>query len=136
MTFHHIGYAVKNLPNAVKNFELLGFDTCANSFWDQDRKVHIQLMRNCNNILIELVAPGLDGSPVDTFLESQGPGSYHLCFATDNIGRDKEILSVHKFKTIIDIEQAPALGECKVVFLYNKEIGLIELAEFSGIQLV
>ena len=134
MTFHHIGYAVKNLSTAVKNFELLGFRISSDPFLDKNRKVCIQLMKTENNTILELVSPALEGSPIDSFLQNTGPGCYHLCFVTDDIVKDKEFLSDLKFKTIIDIEKAPALGNCRVIFLYNKEIGLIELAEFDKVE--
>ena len=129
MTIHHIGYAVRDIEIACQVFLEMGFVTAGEVFSDSSRKVAIQLLKNGDN-LIELVAPDGEGAPVAGFLDKGGPGTYHLCYVVDDIDKEVDRLKKIKFKVVIDVLYAPALGNAKVAFLYNINIGLIELVQF------
>jgi len=128
MKVHHIGYAVKNISEALTAFKELGFTIEKSGYLDEKRKVWIALLLN-GSYRIELISPATEGSPIDTILEKVGPGCYHLCYQSTNIKSDILKLRAASFKVLLDIDDAPALGNAKVAFLFNRKIGLVELVQ-------
>ncbi len=129
MKIDHIGYAVKNIEKACGPLELLGFVFPHPVVEDADRNVSIRFGKK-DGYQIELVAPlGEGGSPVDTLLHCVGPTSYHICYRSDNLDRDIKEMERKGFKVIVPSARALALGGRNVVFMKNREIGLIELVE-------
>ena len=130
MKLHHIGYAVNNILDAIASFKLMGFSLIGDLFSDSRRKVNIALISN-GKIVIELIAPNKERSPVNELLERNGPGAYHICYEVNDIQKEIERLKQNKFKVIEDVKEAPALGSAMVAFLYNRHLGLIELVQFD-----
>ncbi len=131
MQIDHLGYAVKNIEKARKALETLGFVFSHPAIEDRDRNIRIQFGEK-DGYRLELVAPaGEDHSPVDTILHCVGPTPYHICYGSDNLGKDIKELEEKGFKLIISPAQATAFGGRRVAFMMNRGIGLIELAEFQ-----
>lgn len=126
MKVHHIGYAVEDILAASKTFAAMGFSILSGICRDNDRNVDIMLLRN-GATTIELVAPTTVGSPIDKVLESCGPCCYHICYQVENLEAGRKQLTELHFKAITDMAPAPALGKEDVVFMFNKDVGLIEL---------
>lgn len=125
---HHIGYAVNSIEKSIKGFELLGYKPVSNVTYDTLRKVRITFL-NKNDIYIELVEPTSEDSPVKSFLEKNGPSTYHICYETKTLGETVEYLKKHRFKPVTTLAAAPAINNNRVIFMYSKECGLIELLE-------
>jgi len=128
MKIHHIGYAVNNIEDSLNEFKKLGYKCVENKIVDKKRKVIIQFIKN-GDYLIELVAPLGKESPVTNLLKKQGNSPYHICYETDNLEKEIKDLDDDGFVIISDLLKAPAINNKKVIFLYKKEIGLIELVE-------
>lgn len=128
MKIHHIGYAVKDLEDSIKEFEKLGYKRVENKVIDKKRKVVIQFVENCE-CLIELIAPLNNESPITNILKKQGNSPYHICYETDNIDYEINKLIDDEFAVITQLSEAPALDNKKVIFLYKRNVGLIELLE-------
>ena len=101
MIVDHIGYAVKRLDKAMKEFEILGFrfEKIIN---DYDRNLYVCFGNN-GAYRIELVSP-IDRekpSPVDTYLSKVGPTAYHICYRSDNLDGDIAELENQGFMVII-----------------------------------
>jgi len=126
MKIHHIGYAVKDLEGSIKEFEKLGYSRVKNKVIDKKRKVIIQFMKNRRH-LIELIAPLNKESPISNILKKQGNSPYHICYETDNIDYEINKLIDNEFAVITQLSEAPALDNKKVIFLYKRNVGLIEL---------
>lgn len=128
MRIDHIGYAVKNIEKARAAFEELGF-VFDELIDDTDRNIFIQFGRN-DGYCVELVSPDGNGeSPADYFLGKVGPTPYHICYRTDDIERDIADLTAKKFKVIVPLAPAMAFGGCRVVFMMNRALGMIEIVE-------
>ena len=127
MRIDHIGYAVKNIENAKNEMESLGF-TFGMVVKDSDRNIFICFGKNAG-YRVELVAPISKGSSIDVLLTKIGPTPYHLCFSSRNIEKDIVCLEKKRFKVIMPLAPAIALGGKRVAFLYSLQAGLIEIVE-------
>lgn len=129
MKINHIGYAVKNMDKALYSFKQLGFnfEPIVN---DVERNIKITF-GDKDGYRIELVCPlnKEQASPVDTYLSSIGPTTYHICYQTENLDTEIERLKEEGFKVILEPKEAVAFGNKKVVFLMNLSLGLMEIVE-------
>ena len=128
MKVHHVGYAVKSIEDARKEFELLGFRCESETVLDNVRKVRILFMTN-DTCRIELIEPNESGNPIESILKKVGSSPYHICYESEDIENDARLLKEKGFRVISDVSQAPALGNKNVCFLYSKDIGIIELVQ-------
>lgn len=131
MKIHHIGYAVKGIEKAKETFQVLGYEAEGEVVFDKERNVNILFMVN-EDYRIELVAPGepSEPSPVDSWLKIKKGGlPYHICYEVSDMEREIERMKKEKFILAEQPKEAPAIGGCKVAFLYKGAVGLIELVE-------
>lgn len=130
MKIHHIGYAVHNIDDAIESFIVIGYELVSKTD-DTLRKVVIAFVKN-GDIVIELISPSDIDSPIDNILEKNGPSPYHICYEVPNIDDACKMLRKEGWVIIRKPALAPAInleGSAKVVFLYEKNMGLIELVE-------
>lgn len=131
MKVHHIGYCVRNINKSKYELEKMGFIPYEQTYKDGNRKIYIQFMKNGETI-IELVSPTGEGkSPVDGILGKIGDTVYHICYETNNIYAEIDRLKAEKYIVVAMPEQAVAIANNKVVFLFKKNVGLIELVEIK-----
>lgn len=128
MNIHHIGYAVKDLDAAARDFGLLGFEAITQPCVDEARHVRIQFVRNGDHV-IELVSPQTDQSPIGSLLKKLGSTPYHLCYETADLPGRIESLKREGFVVIAEPLEAPAIEIRKVAFLFKDTLGVIELVE-------
>jgi len=126
MNLHHIGYAVRNIDQTLKYFKLLGFESVSEKVEDSSRNVCIQFLEN-DGMKIEVIEPLNDQSPIKNILAKSGPTPYHLCMETENFQESLISLRQEGFKVITQPQNAPAIENRNVIFLFRKEIGIIEL---------
>lgn len=84
MNFHHIGYAVKQIDEAFKCFKLLGFSISSDIVEDTSRQVRICFIEN-KGVIIELIEPMNDKSPISNILSKNGPTPYHICIEVERL---------------------------------------------------
>lgn len=129
MKIDHIGYVVKNIYEAIKQFEVLGFqfEPVVN---DTDRNIQISFGEN-GKCCIELVCPLDKGknSPADIYLSKVGPTPYHVCYQSENLESDIEVLKRQGFRLIVNPARAEAFGGRRVAFMTSLETGLMEIVE-------
>lgn len=134
MKFHHIGYAVKNISKAAKKLTSFGY-YCNPIISDYDRNISI-IFAEKDMTTIELIAI-LDSekpSALGDTIKKRGVGPYHICYEVSNLNQAIEELQNNRFFVIIPPQKACALEDRNVAFLWNNDIGMIELLE-SGYQL-
>ncbi|EYE89448.1 lactoylglutathione lyase [Fervidicella metallireducens AeB] len=125
MDIHHIGYIVNDIKAAEEKFKVLGFLT-GEIIEDIDRKIKIELIKN-ENIILELIQPSGEGSPVSRLLKRNGSIPYHICYECENIKATIENLEREGFLLIQEPKSAVAFENKEVAFLYSEDIGLIEI---------
>ena len=126
MKFHHIGIAVNNIDKSRVAYENLGYTTTL-SILDPIQNVNLCFLDKLNSPTIELVCPVDDKSPVVDILKKNGVIPYHNCFEVDDIEIGVKILKAQGYIQVSKIVPAIAFKNRLVCFLYNKNIGLIEL---------
>lgn len=123
----HIGYAVKDIERAREKFESLGF-IFEETVNDKKRNLYIQFGIK-DGYRIELVSPMTCSSPVDGILKAVGATPYHFCFKSSDMKSDIKRLERERYKVILPEAEAIAFGGRRVVFMMNREIGMLEIVE-------
>jgi methylmalonyl-CoA/ethylmalonyl-CoA epimerase len=130
---HHIGYAVRDITASVASFEALGFVTSSDLVYDGGRNVNIQFIDNVGT-RIELIATADENKPSDIDFITRakrktGVTPYHICYEVDDLNQKILALRAKRFAFASDIAPAPACAGMPVVFLYHRDVGLIELLQ-------
>ncbi len=128
LRIHHIGYLVKRIDKACAMFLDLGYSIEQEVIYDEYRNVDICFLIK-NGYRIELISPRKGKSAVGELLKRIGNSPYHICYEVKHIGETVIELSKMKFVEWEQPTEAPALNGRKVTFLFNSQIGMIELLE-------
>lgn len=128
MQVHHIGYLVKKIDKALPLLEKVGFVASGPVTYDEIRDIDILFMVN-GNYLIELVAPRSEKSIAWDLLKKMGSTPYHLCFYSTDLEKDMAVLRESGYVPMGEVLPAPALNNKRVVFMYSRYSGIIELYE-------
>ncbi len=128
LKFHHIGIAVKDIKATAAVYEEGGY-RMSDIIFDPIQNVDICWMTKEGEPIVELLAPVDENSPVNKTLEKNGVTPYHCCYVVDNI--EETVAELKKQRYVLTSKPAEAVAFCgsRVCFLYNKNMGLIELVE-------
>ena len=133
MKIHHIGYLVDNIDAAATTFENLGFSLVGKIEEDTTREIYIQFLDN-DGFVVELIQPVSKKSPYYGLCKKYRNSPYHICYATDNLSEEIEIMVNSESGNILlqPPKPAPAMpGHPYVAFLMNEHIGMIELVDMK-----
>jgi methylmalonyl-CoA/ethylmalonyl-CoA epimerase len=129
--FHHVGFAVPDIPAAMPGFlQLLGATWNGRIFSDPLQKVKVAfLSTGSGEAKIELVAPGADDSPVTRFLSEKGGGLHHLCYEVDNL--EGQLARMRSEGALIVKRPKPAIAfdGRRIAWILSAERLLVELLE-------
>jgi methylmalonyl-CoA/ethylmalonyl-CoA epimerase len=130
MKFHHIGVATNDLKRAIKLYSDLGYNLQNSQIYtDQIQKVKIAFMKLDGHPLIELVTPNDIGSPIDSILNKKGSTPYHTCYEVSDLLQTINDNKKLGFTLITKLTPAIAFNNRSICFMYNKDVGMIELLE-------
>lgn len=99
-----------------------------NVVYDESRKVDIAFVEN-ENALIELVCPREGSEDVGESLRKLGSIPYHLCYECDDLGETIQALENDGCMLVKAPQNAMAINDRKVAFMYSGSLGLFELIE-------
>ncbi|MBO5551600.1 MAG: VOC family protein [Lachnospiraceae bacterium] len=126
MKIHHIGYLVKKMDKALPRFEELGYSVEKEPVYDEYRRADIAFL-TMDGYRIELVCPHKD-SEVYPLLKKLGNSPYHICYETEDPGREAALLQERGYTAFTGIQPAPAIGgQAEVMFLIHSRMGIMEL---------
>lgn len=128
MKFHHIGVAVKDISATAAVYVTGGYKQ-SDTIFDPIQNVNICWLTKENMPVVELLEPVDETSPVNKILEKNGVTPYHTCYIVDEIELAMKELRKFKYIVVSKPAEAVAIHGCKVCFLFNKNVGLIELVE-------
>lgn len=126
--FHHIGVAVKEIDATASVYEQGGYHR-STSIFDPVQNVNICWLTKEGMPIVELLAPVDGKSPINKTLEKVGISPYHCCYVVDSIEKSVTELKKQRYILVSNPEEAVAFCGSRVCFLYNKNVGLIELVE-------
>lgn len=125
----HVGVAVPRLDAGAAPFLLLGLAPAGADEPVAGQKVIVRTLR-AGDVLLELLAPTHDDSPVARFLARRGPGLHHLAFRVNDL--DAEIARLQRDGAeFVDTTPRPGVHGTRVAFLHPRFGGgvLVELVE-------
>jgi len=125
---HHIGYLVKKISKAEKDFEALGFECIAPVVYDPLRDVDISFWEK-DGYCVELVSPKSEKSVVYELLKKFKNMPYHICYSSTDMNGDIETLSKNGYILLDEPMEAVAIEGKRVCFLFSANSGMIELLE-------
>ena len=126
--FHHIGIATGNIKNTAQYY--LDADYVkSETVFDPVQNVSIAFLTKIGMPKIELIEPSQSTSPGFKIIQKSGVTPYHICYEVDNIETAINDLKKKRFMLLTKPVIAVALNNKKICFLYNKDVGLIELVE-------
>lgn len=128
MKIHHIGYLVKNITAAKEEFEKLGFWAVSEEVFDPSRVIDIVFLEK-DGYQVELISPQDESSVAYSLMKKHRNSPYHLCYVSDEFETELEQLCRNGYTLIEAPQPAPALGNRRVAFLMNYDIGMIEILE-------
>lgn len=126
--FHHVGYAVRDIEQTASVYRQLGY-TQSPIVCDEAQNVYICFMKRDGFPLIELIEAHDETSPMVRILQNNGVAPYHCCYEVENLESAIRELRAMRFMPTTSEVVAPAIGGgIRVIFMYNTNVGLIELA--------
>jgi methylmalonyl-CoA/ethylmalonyl-CoA epimerase len=127
--FHHIGIATSSIKNTGQYYLDAGY-TISDTVFDSLQNVSIAFLEKKGFPQIELLEPTMPGSPVKKIIESTGVSPYHICYKVCNIETAIKELKIRKYLPLAHPVNSTAMNNRKICFLFNKDVGLIELVEY------
>ena len=130
--FHHVGVVTADLGPSQAFYERLGY-AASERFDDPLQRVAIVLLRRADGPMIELVQPTEPASPAAGWLTRIKSGPYHTCYEVPVLDEAMAQLREERFAPLSAPVPAVAFGGRRVVFLWAKKAGLLELVEGDGL---
>lgn len=126
--FHHFGIACRDIDKTAAAYAQLGYAQ-GETIFDPLQNINICFLTHPKMPLVELLSPVDENSPVVRILEKNGVTPYHTCYAVENL--DNAVIAFKKMRYVVvsKPKEACAIGRRRVAFLYNADMGLIELVE-------
>ncbi|MCK4820463.1 VOC family protein [bacterium] len=128
MDVHHYGLATKNLERSIDVFRSLGYQVSKPVF-DPVQQVKVAFVFRKGEHPIELVYDSEAGGPISGIVSKVGSGLYHICYEVDNIEQTIATLRHKGFLLRHKPVKATAFDGRRIAWLYNRDIGLVELLE-------
>ena len=128
--FDHIGIAVRDIFETKMKYEALGFHF-GNQVFDPIQNCNLIMGSHANYYKIELIEGVGQNSPTRNILNSNHSIPYHVCYKVKNHEKTLNYFKKNDFSFEIIKEPQPAIlfNNLNVLFIYNKDMGLIELIE-------
>lgn len=115
---HHIGIAVRSIAAVNSEIQI---------FHDPIQRVRVAFFE-MHDLLVELIEPAGDDSPVQRSL-NQGVKLLHTCFEVDRLESSMDVAREAGYHPIRHPAPAVAFGGRRIVWVFHRELGLVELLE-------
>ena len=124
----HIGIAVTNLEESKKAWQNIGF-VLEHESVVAEQKVKVAKLK-WHEMVIELLEPTSDDSPVKAFIDKKGPGIHHFAIECDDVPSKITELLGKNIAMIDKVARTGAAGK-PIAFVHPKSTGgvLLELEQ-------
>lgn len=126
--FHHLGVACQDIDKTAQSYHILGYSK-GETIYDPLQNVKICFLFHPHMPTVELLAPVDEASPVNQTLKKNGTAPYHTCYIVDDMEHAVKYFKKNRFIVVSKPQNACAIDNKRVSFLYNTDMGLIELVE-------
>jgi methylmalonyl-CoA/ethylmalonyl-CoA epimerase len=130
---HHVGFVVRDLPRAERDFEALGYarrgPVVRDDFQRAELLFLVRVSATAPEPLVELIRPVDESSKTYSFTTRNELQIHHLCYVTDDLASACALALRQKFVQVQPPTPAPAIGGSQIAFFYGRPIGLFELVE-------
>lgn len=125
----HVAIATDDLDAATSSYRLLGLEQVGADETVPTQGVTVRMLKG-GPVLIELLTPTHENSPVARFLAKRGPGLHHIALEVNDLGAELERLS-QAGAPLLDLEPKQGRGGSLVAFIHPRFAAgvLIELVE-------
>jgi hypothetical protein len=125
---------VRSIEPTEALFDALGYRRLGDTVDDPRQDAAIPFLRRKDardgEPLVELICPLSEQSAVYAFSRENRFRIHHLCFAVDDIdAASAATVATRRAQRVTPIVTAPAIGGCRIVFLFSRETGIFELVE-------
>lgn len=135
MVIDHIGIVVRNLEQAIEEWEsLFGYVKNSDIVTNTRQKVRVVFLKKIGSITVKLIDPTEPESPVWVFCR-KGGGLHHLCFRCDDLKVDVRALQAKGARLIVPPQPGEAFCNNDIAFLFapnNLNVELIDTNEKQG----
>lgn len=128
MTFHHVGVITSDIPGTTSFYRELGYEQLL-SVDDPIQQAKIVLLSSPNGPMIELVSPTSEESPAFSWIKKIIAGPYHTCYECKDLDSQAKVFEGQGLVRVSEIATAITFDHRRIVFLWSKKTGLIELLE-------
>lgn len=128
LQFHHIGIACRSIDKTKRFYLNMGYEA-APVVDDPVQHVRVCFLEKEGAPRLELLEPLDDNSPVARTLASVGVTPYHTCYEVQDIEAAVAELRRDRFLTVTGPVPACAMDNRRIVFMFKKDNGLLELVE-------
>ena len=122
----HIGYLTGNIPETSKAFEILGY-VAGEIVNDDTQQTRICFLHKEGEVNIELVEPYEDNKTMQKMFAKRGVSPYHTCYEVEDIDIEYGKLINQNWTALFEPVAAPAFGNRRICYFWNREIGFVEL---------
>lgn len=126
--FHHFGIACKEIDKTADAYTRLGYSK-GETIFDPLQNINICFLKHSEMPLVELLSPVDENSPIVQILEKNGVTPYHTCYSVDDLDNAVKVFKRMRYVVVSKPKEACAIEGRRVAFLYNANMGLIELVE-------
>lgn len=127
MKLNHIGYITDQIEGTRNRFLSLGY-TAGKTINFEAHKCRICFLHKDDETAIELVEPYEENKSLRRLLKN-GVTPYHVCCEVENIAESIKELEQNGFVSLSSPLPAPAFEGRKICYLWNREVGYMELVE-------
>ena len=128
---HHFGYVVHSVEESIPGFvRSLGTQLTSSVIHDPLQKVHVAFLHcpGADGVLVELVSPAAENSPVAGFLK-KGGGLHHICYEVDSVADAIAQARSRNAVLIRPPKPAAAFNGRLIAWIFTPEKLLIEYLE-------
>ena len=127
--FHHIGMAVASLDSAMRSYADAGFEV-SRPVVEPIQKVRVAYARRNGFPVFELLEPMDESSPAAKIIKRNGGNApYHVCYAVPNLQESVAEMRRRGFVPLARPVPGHGLQDALMLFLYSKDVGLVQLVE-------
>lgn len=128
INLNRCGLATENLTHSAELFRSFGYQV-SEPVLDPIQQAEVCLAYLESECPIELIYDSGEGGPKRGFIYIVGSGLYHICYEVDDMENIIGVLRRKQFLLKQKPVEATVFGGKRIAWLYNRDIGLIELLE-------